>query len=168
VTDVLKYVIAQTAVDIPEVASPPLHPSVQAHHLTSPRARCLSNKCYPPSTASQNPPPHNKYRYSGLRSPISIFSYSVTPKSLPALSLCRFCPVTAIAYRQHASPLKQANPIQIPYPGRNCGASLAKKAYVAIIPPILPKPICQAVPTARRWWPPRLRLNQHTVTGRAE
>lgn len=29
-------------------------------------------------------------------------------------------------------------------------------------------PICHAVPTALRWWPPRFMLNQHTITGMAE
>jgi len=29
-------------------------------------------------------------------------------------------------------------------------------------------PICQALPMALRWWPPRFMLNQHTMMGMAE
>lgn len=35
------------------------------------------------------------------------------------------------------------------------GASLDKKEYTAMMPPMFPNPTCHAVPTARRWCPPR-------------
>lgn len=47
------------------------------------------------------------------------------------------------------------NAIQVLYPGLYNGASFCRKANVAMIPPILPNPICHALPTERRWWPPR-------------
>lgn len=37
-----------------------------------------------------------------------------------------------------------------------------------MMPPMFPNPTCHAVPMARRWWPPRLVLNQQTTTGMAE
>lgn len=43
----------------------------------------------------------------------------------------------------------------------------AGAGLTAMIPPMLPKPICQPVPTDRRWCPPRFMVNQQTMIGMA-
>lgn len=98
-------------------------------------------------------------------SPNSIFSCSVKLKSLTLLSRFRFCHAHMTKYTEQLSALKHTKEILIEYPGIYLGLSLAKKLYTAMIPPILPKPTCHADPIARRWWPPRFMLNQHTMTG---
>lgn len=83
--------------------------------------------------------------------------------------------------------LRTVNAMQIEYPVTYLGASRARKAKTAIMPPMLPNcnnllidmecfnvaghvqltPTCHALPTERRWWPPRFMLNQQTIIGMA-
>lgn len=53
------------------------------------------------------------------------------------------------------------------HPVTYLGASSGKKANTAMMPPMLPKLTCHALPTDRRWWPPRFMLNQQTMMGMA-
>ena len=103
------------------------------------------------SLKHQTRPHHSIYLYSGFRSPFSIFSYSVKLISGPAFSRFLFWLQQARKYKQQLAALRQMNPKQTLYPKwKKFFASVAGKIYVAIIPPILPAPICHAVPIARR------------------